>query len=301
MTPQRTGVYGGIEAGGTKFVCAVGSGPDDLRSLTRLATTTPSETLGKVASFFKLELKKGPLRAIGIGSFGPLDLDPASPTFGCITATPKAGWSRTNLAGAIQEALGIPVFLDTDVNAAALGEQKWGAARGLKNLLYLTVGTGIGGGGIVNGKLLHGLTHPEMGHIRIPHDYQKDPFNGSCPFHGDCLEGLASGTAMKERWGRSAEELPPDHPAWKLEADYLACGIANFICTLSPQKIVLGGGIAKKEGLLSLVQVSVLKKLNNYIIAPAILENIISYIVPPALGDLAGVTGALALAQGLEP
>jgi fructokinase len=305
MTPGSTELFGGIEAGGTKFVCAVGSGavgsgPDDLRSMVRIETTTPTATLGKVADFFKMEMNKGPLRAIGIGSFGPLDLDPASPGFGCISSTPKAGWSGTNLAGIIREELGIPVYLDTDVNAAALGEQIWGAARGLDNLLYLTVGTGIGGGAIINGRLLHGLSHPEMGHIRIAHDWQKDPFSGSCPFHGDCLEGLASGAAMQERWGRSPQEIPPEHPAWKLEAGYLASGIANLIFTLSPQKIVVGGGISKKEGLLSLVRHGVLKGLNNYLVTPAIVERIDSYIVSPALGDLAGVTGALALARGRE-
>jgi fructokinase len=297
MTSPLSEVYAGIEAGGTKFICAVGNRPDNLRCMTRLATTTPASTLRKVLDFFTSEMKKGPIKAIGIGSFGPLDLDPSSPTCGYITATPKPGWSGTNLAGLIRDSLGIPVFLDTDVNTAALGEQKWGAARGLESFIYLTVGTGIGGGGMINGKLLHGLSHPEMGHIRLPHDYQQDPFKGSCPFHDDCLEGLASGTALQQRWGKPAEEIPADHPAWQLEADYLAAGIANFILTLSPQKIILGGGIMKQASILSLLKPAVLKVLNNYINSPAIVDRIDSYIVSAALGDLAGVSGALALAQ----
>ncbi len=288
---------GGIEAGGTKFVCVTGTGPDDIRARTQFATTTPEETIGKAISFFREEIRKGPLAAIGIASFGPLDLNEKSPTYGCITATPKPGWANTNLLKGIQKGLDIPVFIDTDVNGAALGEQKWGAAGGLDTFIYLTVGTGIGGGGIINGRMMHGLIHPEMGHIRIPHDYKIDPFPGSCPFHGDCLEGLASGTAMIKRWGKAPEDIPPTHPAWQLEADYLATGIANFIGTLSPQRIIVGGGIMKKQGLLLAVRNKVKISLINYVNSPEITENIDNYIVPPGLGDLSGVLGAIALAQ----
>ena len=290
-------VFGGIEAGGTKFTCAIGTGPDDIRARAQFATTTPEETLGKVIGFFKQEMKKEPLAAIGIASFGPLDLNQKSPTCGCITTTPKSGWAYTNLIKGIRDALNIPVSLDTDVNGAALAEQTWGAARGLHTFIYLTVGTGIGGGGIINGRMMHGLIHPEMGHIRIPHDYKADPFPGTCPFHGDCLEGLASGTALAKRWGKPPEDIPPDHPAWELEADYLAGGIVNFICTLSPQRIIVGGGIMKKQGLLLAVRNKVIELLNNYINSREITENIENYIVPPALGDLSGVLGAIALAQ----
>jgi fructokinase len=290
-------VFGGIEAGGTKFVCVTGTGPDDIRGRAQFVTTAPEETIGKIIGFFQPEIKKAPLAAIGIASFGPLDLNEKSSTYGYITGTPKEGWTNINLAKGIQKGLGISVFIDTDVNGAALGEQKWGAARGLDNFIYLTVGTGIGGGGIINGRMMHGLVHPEMGHIRIPHDYKADPFPGSCPFHGDCLEGLASGTAMIKRWGKPPEEIPPEHPAWQLEADYLATGIANFICTLSPQRIVVGGSIMKKPGLLPAVRKKVRKLLNNYILSPEITENIDNYIVPPGLSDLAGVLGAIALAQ----
>jgi fructokinase len=297
MAAPAEAVYAAIEAGGTKFVCAAGNGPDDISVPTRIATTTPAETMGKVVEYFRLEMGKRLLKAIGIGSFGPLDLNPASPTFGYITATPKPGWTGTDLAGIIGHELGIPVFLDTDVNAAALAEQRWGSARGLDDFVYLTVGTGIGGGGMVNGRLLHGLTHPEMGHIRLPHDFSRDPYRGCCPFHGDCLEGLASGTAMHQRWGIHPEEIPPEHPAWQLEADYLAAGITAYILTLSPRRIILGGGIMQKEGLLLLVRTAVLKTLNGYITAPEIVNNIDSYLVYPALGGLSGVLGALALAH----
>jgi fructokinase len=290
-------VYGSIEAGGTKFVCVTGAGPDNIISRTQIPTTTPEETLGKVVGFFKTEMQKNPLAAIGIASFGPLDLNEKSPAYGCITGTPKPGWVNTNLVKKIHESLGIPVTLDTDVNGAALGEQKWGAARGLDTFIYITVGTGIGGGGMINGKLMHGLVHPEMGHILIPHDPDKDPFPGCCPYHGDCLEGLASGAAVVKRWGKTPEALPPDHPAWDLEAEYLAYGITNFICTLSPQKIIIGGGIMKAPGLLAAVRKRVRELLNDYVNSPAVRKNIDDYIVPPALGDMAGVLGAIALAQ----
>lgn len=297
MPGSKAGLFGGIEAGGTKFVCVVGSSPDDIRAMEQFATTTPEETLGKVIDFFRQQHPEWMLQAAGIGSFGPVDLDPDSPAFGCITGTPKAGWMNTDFAGTVRDALGVPVVLDTDVNTAALGEAIWGAGRGLDNFIYLTVGTGIGGGGLINGKLMHGLMHPEMGHIHIPHDFQADPFPGSCPFHGDCLEGLASGTAVAKRWQRPAEQIPPGHPAWDLEAAYIAAGVTNFIFTLSPQKIIIGGGIMKKSGLLAIVRKKVIELLGNYI--PPLVNNvkIEEYIVPPGLGDLSGVLGAVALAR----
>jgi fructokinase len=294
---KSTRLYGGIEAGGTKFVCVTGAGPDNIISRTQIPTTTPQETLRKVIEFFKSENRGNQLAAIGIASFGPLDIDEQSSSYGCITNTPKHGWANTNLVKYLHEALGIPVTLDTDVNGAALGEKKWGAAKGLDTFIYITVGTGIGGGGMINGKLMHGLVHPEMGHILIPHDKQKDPFSGCCPYHGDCLEGLASGAAVAKRWGKKPEELPPGHPAWELEAEYLAYGIVNIICTLSPLRIITGGGIMKAPGLLEAVRKKVKESLNNYVNSPTVRENIDNYIVPPALGDMAGVLGAIALAQ----
>jgi fructokinase len=222
-----------------------------------------------------------------------------SPTFGYITSTPKEGWIDTDIVGRLHSALNVPVAFDTDVNAAGLAEWRWGAAQGLRNFVYLTVGTGIGGGGMINGALIHGLVHPEMGHVRIPHDRQRDPFAGRCPFHGDCLEGLASGPALAERWGTPPESLAPDHPAWELEAEYLALALVNFICTLSPERIVLGGGVLQQEGLYQRVREKVLDCLNNYVRSPAIIGAIDDFIVPPSLGNRAGVLGAIALGQRL--
>ena len=214
---------GGIEAGGTKFVCAVGTSPDDVRAETRFPTTTPEETIGRAVAFFReQEAKYGRPAAIGIASFGPLDPNPASPTFGYITSTPKPHWANADLAGAIRAALDVPVGFDTDVNIAGLGEWRWGAAQGLSSFIYLTIGTGIGGGVLIDGKPVHGLLHPELGHIPLPHDWTADPYKGRCPYHGDCLEGMAAGPAIGERWGRAAVELPPEHPAWELESHYLA-------------------------------------------------------------------------------
>lgn len=290
-------LYGGIEAGGTKFVCAVGTGPDDLRAETQFPTTTPAETIGRAIAFFQEQPE--PVAAIGIGSFGPIDPDSASPTFGYIINTPKVDWANLDFAGMIRRALGIPVSFDTDVNVAALGEHRWGAARGLDSFIYLTVGTGIGGGGMINGELMHGLIHPEMGHIRIPHDWKADPYPGFCPYHGDCLEGLAAAPAVELRWGRSPEILPADHPAWTLEAHYLAMGLNNFICTLSPQRIIIGGGLMEQSHLLPLVRVKVQELLNGYVQALQILEEIDNYIVLPGLGKRSGVLGAIALADRL--
>ena len=290
-------LYGGIEAGGTKFVCAVGSGPDDLRAEVRFRTTTPVETINRAIAFFQQEQRRQILAAIGIASFGPVDPDPASPTFGYITSTPKPGWAQSDFAGTVKRALAVPVSLDTDVNAAALGEHRWGAAQGLDSFVYLTIGTGIGGGGMINGELMHGLIHPEMGHIRVPHDWQADPYPGHCPFHGDCLEGLASGPALEERWGQPPETLPSDHAAWNLEAHYLALAIANIICTLSPRRIVIGGGVMEQLKLLPLVRRKVRELLNSYVQAPEILQKIDDYIVPPGLGRRAGILGAIALAH----
>ena len=286
-------LYGGIEAGGTKFVCAVGSGPKDLREMVLIPTTTPSETIGLVIDFFNAH--KG-LSAIGIAAFGPLDLYPDSPTYGYITSTPKHSWAFTDLAGIIGRALKVHIGFDTDVNGAALGEHRWGAAQGLDNFIYLTIGTGIGGGGMINGKLTHGLVHPEMGHIRIPHDIQSDPYKGHCHFHGDCLEGLACGPALEERWKQPPEVLPADHPAWALEAHYLALAVHNFVCTLSPQKVILGGGIMQQPQLFPLVRENARQLLNGYVHAKEIEKDIENFIIPPKLGKQAGVLGAIALA-----
>lgn len=290
-------LFGGIEAGGTKFVCAVGTAPEDVRAVVRFPTQAPKEAIGQALAFFREQARREPLAAVGIASFGPIDPDPASPTFGYVTTTPKPGWAHTDFAGTVRRALGVPVGFDTDVNVAALGEGRWGAAKGLDTFIYLTIGTGIGGGGMVNGKLIHGLMHPEMGHIRIPHDWQADPYPGYCSYHGDCFEGLAGGPALEGRWGQRGETLPPDHPAWDLEAHYLALGLVSYICTLSPQRIIMGGGVMEQCYLFPMVRQRVQELLNGYLQAEAIQSRIDEYIVPPALGNRSGVLGAIALAE----
>ncbi len=295
-----SGLYGAIEAGGTKFVCCTGTGPGGVRGGARFPTTTPAETIGRAIAFLSEQSKiHGPLAGVGIASFGPVDLARLSPAWGHITSTPKPGWAHTDLAGPVAATLGVPVAFDTDVNGAALGEGRWGAARGLDTFVYVTVGTGIGGGGMVGGRLMHGLVHPEMGHMRIPRDREVDPFEGCCPFHGDCLEGLASGPALEARWGRPAAELPADHPAWALEAEYLALLCVNLTVVLSPQRIILGGGVMHQPQLFPEIRHRLQERLAGYVQSPAILKEVDSYVVPPALGDRAGVLGALALARRL--
>ncbi len=286
-------LYGAVEAGGTKFVCGIGNRAGELLAETRFPTTDPAETIARTLAFFA---GQEPVSAVGIASFGPVDLQPGSPTYGHITTTPKPGWTYADLVGPIRRALRVPVGFDTDVNGAALGEGRWGAAQGLDTFLYLTIGTGIGGGGMAGGRLIHGALHPEMGHIRIPHDRARDPFEGSCPYHGDCLEGLAAGPAIEARWGVPGHDLPPDHPAWELEAHYLGLAIANFVLTVSPQRIILGGGVMHQAGLLGKIRQQVQDTLNGYVEIPAIVSQIDEYIVPPALGDRAGVLGGIALA-----
>jgi fructokinase len=285
--------FGGIEAGGTKWVCAIGNGPDVRDSVT-FPTTRPEETIARAAEFFT---RNGELEAVGVGSFGPIDVQRDSPTWGTITTTPKPGWAGTDVVAALSRALDVPLAFDTDVNAAALGEHRFGAAVGLETFCYITVGTGIGGGAMANGQLVHGLLHPEFGHMRIPHDRERDPFDGVCPFHGDCFEGLASGHAVRDRWGAPPEALADDERVWALEAEYIALGLLNVICTLSPQRIVMGGGVMKAPSLLPLVRSRVTELAAGYLDAPELGEAIDDYIVAPALGYRAGVIGALELAR----
>ncbi len=286
-------MYGGIEAGGTKFVCAVGTGPDDVRSIARFPTRSPAETLAEAVAFFRAQPELP--AAVGIGSFGPVDPCPGSPTYGYITGTPKAGWANTDVAGAVTRGLGVPTVFDTDVNAAALAEHRWGVAQDVNTILYLTVGTGIGGGALVHGRRLHGLMHPEMGHVLLPRA-EGDAFEGICPYHGNCLEGLASGPALEARWNRPASELEEDHPAWETEAHYLGLAIVGFVLTLSPERVILGGGVMHQRQLFPRIREVVQSRLNGYIRRAAITRDIARYIVPPALGDRAGVLGSLALA-----
>ncbi len=273
-------MFGAIEAGGTKFICGVGTGPEDL-TLAQIATSTPDRTMAEVIDFFR---QQGAIEGLGIGCFGPIDR-----VLGRITSTPKLAWRNYEIVAAMRAALEVPVAFDTDVNAAAVGEARWGNGRGLTDFLYLTAGTGIGGGAMVEGRVLHGTTHPEMGHLRIPHDRTRDPFPGCCPYHGDCLEGLACGPAIEARWGRKPESLPPDHSAWALEAHYLAQGVANLACTFAPQRIVMGGGILRQGRLLDLIASELRQLLSGYVATPE--------VVPPGLGERSGVLGALAMAQ----
>ncbi len=291
-------IFGGIEAGGTKFVCMVARGRQEILAEARFPTADPAETIRCVLEFFYPYARQKLLAGVGIGSFGPVDLDSGSATYGYITSTPKQGWAHTDLRGAVYQALNVPVAFDTDVNAAAFGEQYWVAEnRKLDPFVYLTVGTGIGVGAIVNGKPVHGLIHPEAGHYLIPHDWQADPFEGVCPYHRDCLEGLASGPAIARRWGQPAETLPPDHPAWELEANYIALALANLMYSFSPKRIVLGGGVMNKPGLHEAVRRKVQQWTNGYLQSRAILESIEAYIVLPALGNRSGVLGAIAMAM----
>jgi len=285
--------FGAVEAGGTKFRCGIGSSDGTWLAETRIETRTPQETLAEVVDFFDSAGTR--VSAVGVGSFGPLDLDPDSPSFEQITTTPKPGWSGADIPGGLRAALKVPVVLDTDVNAAALGEHRWGAGQGLDVLLYLTIGTGIGGGLVVDGRPIHGLVHPEMGHVRIPVTAAGN-FQGVCPYHGNCFEGLASGPAMAARWGRPAETLPEDHPGWEAEAEIIAAALHGFVATVSPQRIILGGGIVHHRGLLASIRQRLQDSLNGYVRSPVLLERIEEYLVPPALGDRAGLAGGLVLA-----
>jgi fructokinase len=259
-------LFGGVEAGGTKFGCAIGKRSGEILSYQEIPTTSPSETLKKVAEYFKANKS---LVSVGVGSFGPIDIDSSSSTYGYITNTPKEGWRNTDIRGTLAHALNLPVEFETDVGCAGLGEYFFGVAKGINNILYLTVGTGIGGAVLSNGRIQHGAAHPEMGHIFIPHDLKEDPFPGICPFHGDCLEGLASGPAIEKRMGQKAEHVI-DPARWDLEARYLALGISNLIAVLSPKIIILGGGIIKHGGLLDEVSALAQKMVNDYMVLPTI-------------------------------
>lgn len=285
---------GAIEAGGTKFVVAIGNEKGEVLERDQFPTTTPIETVENIFKFFDGK----DVDAIGLGCFGPIDPDKNSKTYGYITTTPKPGWANYNIVGDLQAHYpNTPIGFDTDVNGACLGEVYFGSARGLDSALYLTIGTGIGGGAYVEGKLLHGLLHPEMGHMLLT-QREDDHYKGKCPFHGTCFEGLAAGPAIEERWGKPGKELEDDHPAWDLEAWYIAQALAIYVLTLSPKKIILGGGVMHKSQLFPMIDQYLQERLNGYIQKDEITTDLIKdYIVWPELGDNAGVCGALALAK----
>lgn len=288
-------MFVGVEAGGTKFVVASGTGPEDLSPPVRIRTTDPDRTMRDTLAAIQDIVEGRPPSAIGVATFGPVDLRPTSNRYGHLIRTPKPGWDGADVLGPLR-GLDAPIGLDTDVNGAALAEARWGAAVGLDSVVYITVGTGIGGGAIVAGVPLHGLLHPEMGHVLVRR-HPDDDFPGQCSFHGDCLEGLASGPAVEARWGRSAEDLAGDAAVAELESWYLAQLVADVVLILSPQRIVLGGGVMHLPGLLESVQQRVPELLADYVSATEITTAADRYIVAPALGDRAGVLGAIALAE----
>jgi fructokinase len=285
-------ILGAIEAGGTKFVCGLGNEHGEIVDRVSFPTTTPEETLSQVVRFFKD--KK--VEAIGIGSFGPVDLNKESPTYGYVTTTPKPYWNQYPILQELQKHIQVPIGFDTDVNAAALGEAEWGAAKGLDSCVYVTIGTGIGAGAIVEGKLLHGMLHPEMGHIPVKR-HPEDTYQGNCPYHQDCLEGMAAGPAIEKRWGQKGHDLEQNDQVWEFEAYYLAQAVAHLIYILSPKKIILGGGVMKQKQLFPLIHANVTQMLNGYVQKEELASGIGSYIVSPGLGDNAGLSGALVLAK----
>ena len=284
---------GAIEAGGTKFVVCIGDEFGNVIERDSFPTETPEETMANIFKFFDGK----DIEALGVGCFGPIDPDLNSPTYGYITTTPKPGWGNFNIMGALKERYDIPMGFDTDVNGAALGEAYFGAAKGLDSALYMTIGTGIGCGAIVEGNLVHGLLHPEMGHMNMI-VREDDTYAGKCPFHGTCFEGLAAGPAIEERWGIKGSELPEDHPAWDLESWYIAQALAIYVLTISPKKIILGGGVMHQKQLFPMIHKYLQERLNGYVQKDEITTDAIQdYVVYPGLGDNAGVCGALALAK----
>ncbi len=296
MSPAAK-LLAGVELGGTKCVCIVGTGPDDVRDIERLPTGEREETLRRIEAVFdRWRQRHGSFQALGIASFGPVDSRPGSPTWGFITSTPKQGWRDTNVAQRLGQRAGVPVNFDTDVNGAAFAEGRWGAARGLGDYAYVTVGTGIGAGSIVRGRSVFGLTHTELGHIRVAR-VRGDAFPGTCPFHGDCIEGLASGPAIEARAGKPAAQLPQDHPAWDFVAHGLAQLLHTMVLSTAPLRILLGGGVMSAQPhLFERIRRELKRSLNGYVVAPELDQDLDDFVAPPGLGTMAGPLGALALA-----
>lgn len=297
---QEAPLIAAIEAGGTKIVCGIARDPHQFLDVTRIPTTTPEETLESVSHWIsRMKVAHGPLAAIGIGSFGPVDLDPGSEAYGSITTTPKPGWQNTELVSFFKNRFKVPVGFDTDVNAAVLGEYFWGAGQGMDPLVYITVGTGVGGGVLVHGRLLHGLMHPEIGHLVVPppHNSLAVQREGFCPFHKHCVEGYVSGPALAHRWGVKADSLPPEHPAWEEMADTMAWALMNLTLTLCPRRIILGGGVMSQPHLIPLIRGKLRQHMNGYLAVPELGKGIEEFIVPPGLGARSGLIGSLALGK----
>lgn len=300
---HRDVLAGAIEGGGTKFVCAVGTNPQDLARAEFPTASGPERVLAQVTGWLaEAQRRRGKIKAIGIGSFGPVDLYPDSATYGHITRTPKPGWGGMDIVGAIRRAFpAVPIAFETDVGVAAIGEFHWGSATGLSDFVYVTIGTGIGAAAVAGGSLVRGLVHPEMGHMLLPR-VTGDVFEGSCPFHGDCWEGLCSGPALYRRTGLRAEDIPPGHEAWELATQYTAYALANLTAVLSPRRVIIGGGVSRagrlgRDEFFRLIREKTAAALGGYIYSRTLDEGLGGYIVPPLLGDDAGVCGALALGQ----
>jgi fructokinase len=291
----------GVELGGTKCVCILGTGPQDVRAQERLPTGEREETLRQIEAVLeRWRAQFGPVRALGIASFGPVDLRPGSPTYGFITSTNKPGWRDTEVANRLGRKLGVPVGFDTDVNGAALAEGRWGAAQGLDDFAYVTVGTGIGVGSIVRGRPIFGMNHTELGHIRVVRK-PGDSFAGVCTFHGDCIEGLASGPAIEARVGQPPSQLSVDHPAWGYVAHGLGQLMHTIVLTTAPRRIFLGGGVMSAQAhLFERIRDELRRSLNSYVVGTELEHGLDQYIVPPGLGTMAGPLGALALAADAE-
>lgn len=287
-------IYGGIEAGGTKMICVIGDENGRILDRMQIPTKTPEETMPIMIDYFKGK----DIKALGIACFGPIDLNRDSKTYGYITSTPKLAWKNYDIVGAFKKELGVPIGFDTDVNGSLLGEITWGCAKGLTDALYLTIGTGVGGGVMAGGKLLHGMLHPELGHIKMA-VADGDTYKGKCPYHGTCFEGMAAGPAIEDRWGKKAVELANDDKVWDLESTYIAQALCTYILTLSPQIIILGGGVMHQEQLFPLIRKKVLEQLNGYIVTKE-LKDIDNYIVPASLNDDQGIMGSIKLAMDAD-
>lgn len=281
---------GAIEAGGTKIICGIGNEHGQIERKISFPTETPIIAMEKINEFFANEQ----LDALGVGTFGPIDVNKASETYGFITTTPKPGWGNFNILAELKKMIEVPIGFDTDVNGAALAEATWGSAKGMKSCVYYTIGTGVGVGVYAEGQLIHGLLHPEAGHIPVKR-HPDDTYEGSCPYHKDCLEGVAAGPAIERRYGVKGSELSVDHEAWKIEAYYIAQALTSTVLLLSPEKIILGGGVMHQEQLFPLIHEQLQQNLNGYVQHPMILENIEQYVVAPGLGDEAGLCGAIAI------
>jgi fructokinase len=287
-------IYGGIEAGGTKMICVIGDENGKILDRMQIPTKTPGETMPIMIDYFKGK----DIKALGIACFGPIDLNRDSKTYGYITSTPKLAWKNYDIVGAFKKELGVPIGFDTDVNGSLLGEITWGCAKGLTDALYLTIGTGVGGGVMAGGKLLHGMLHPELGHIKMA-VADGDTYKGKCPYHGTCFEGMAAGPAIEDRWGKKAVELADDDKVWDLESTYIAQALCTYILTLSPQIIILGGGVMHQEQLFPLIRKKVLEQLNGYVLTKE-LADIDNYIVPASLNDDQGIMGSIKLAMDAD-